>query len=249
MNSPTMGLSESKVILETLGRACADAENDGRDGVDSVLSEPEVCLSYKYNQLNNLINIDQFIRSLRQMWASIPPKTKRTIGRRPRRELSRNPQIKLRQTNHAKIAAAQIFVADVCRWENDPLLFFTDDSNVLDFKSSPLAQSYNYLERLERRRGTDTIRSRFFKVVYHRLRDRLCLNQLRTNNAEIVAQITSRSGIVSSDFDLIKHHVSRWTDEGRRIDAFCRDISQADSLDNSHLGNLFCLPKDIHDEL
>ena len=49
-----MGLSESKVILETLGRDCADAENDGRDGVDSVLSEPDVCLSYKYNQLNKI---------------------------------------------------------------------------------------------------------------------------------------------------------------------------------------------------
>lgn len=39
----TMGLSESRVILEISERACRDAENDGRDEIGAVLLESEVC--------------------------------------------------------------------------------------------------------------------------------------------------------------------------------------------------------------
>jgi hypothetical protein len=42
-----MGLSEIKVILETLQRACTEAESDGKRDIISVLSKPEVCLPYK----------------------------------------------------------------------------------------------------------------------------------------------------------------------------------------------------------
>jgi hypothetical protein len=42
-----MGLSEIKVILETLQRACTEAENDGKRDIVSVLSKPEVCLPCK----------------------------------------------------------------------------------------------------------------------------------------------------------------------------------------------------------
>jgi hypothetical protein len=55
--------------------------------------------------------------------------------------------------------------------------------------------------------------------------------------------------MTEDESDLIKQRVSRWTDEGKRIDTLCRDINRADSLDDSHLGILFCLPQDIPDEL
>lgn len=120
---------------------------------------------------------------------------------------------------------------------------------MLDLTSSPLEESYKYLEGLERRSGRDTMRSRFMKVVYHRLRDRLCANQLRTDNAKTAAHIIFQSGMVGSDFNLVKQRVCRWTHEGRKIDALCRDIDRDKSLDNLHLGNLLCLPEDVHDEL
>lgn len=120
---------------------------------------------------------------------------------------------------------------------------------MLDFTRSPLAQSYNFLTQLQRRRETDTIRARLIKVVFHRLKDRLCLHQLRSSNVEVVAQIISKSGLVVCDLDDIRHQVTRWTNQGGRIDALCRDIGSAKAEDNSHLGNLFCLPGDVNDEL
>ena len=41
-----MGLSESKVILETLRTACTEAENDGKDDIVLVLSKPHVRSPY-----------------------------------------------------------------------------------------------------------------------------------------------------------------------------------------------------------
>lgn len=120
---------------------------------------------------------------------------------------------------------------------------------MLDLTSSPLEESYTYLEGMERRNGKDMMRSRFIKVVYHRLRDRLCANQLRTNNVETAAQIIFRSGTADRDIGVVKQRFSRWTHEGRKVDALCRDIDRAESLDNLHLGNLLCLPEDVNDEL
>lgn len=72
---------------------------------------------------------------------------------------------------------------------------------------------------------------------------------MRSNDRETIARIISSSGIVTSSLDAIKQDVSRFTDEGRRIDTLCRDLGSVDTCRDSHLGNLFCLPDDIHDEL
>lgn len=66
---------------------------------------------------------------------------------------------------------------------------------------------------------------------------------------EIVVRIISQSSMAEDELGLIRQRVSRWIDEGRRIDTLSRDISQAKSLDDAHLGILFCLPDDIPDEL
>lgn len=47
-----MGLSEIKVILETLKRACTEAENSGEGDIISVISKPEVCLPCKLSNQN-----------------------------------------------------------------------------------------------------------------------------------------------------------------------------------------------------
>ncbi|KAJ6012623.1 hypothetical protein N7522_002978 [Penicillium canescens] len=225
-----MGLSEIKVILETLQRACTEAENDGKGDIISVLSKPE------------------FVNSLRQLWAHIPSKTRKSIGRRPDQGL-RSSRKRLKAPNKSIITPPHAFTAKLHVWENDPLLFFTEDSGIsLDLERDSLAGSYNYMSRLQRRTETDTIRLRLWKVTYYRLKERLCLNYLRTDNMETVVQIISRSGMTEDEPDLIKKRVSRWTDEGKRIDTLCRDINRAKSLDDSHLGTLFCLPQDIPDE-
>jgi hypothetical protein len=176
-------------------------------------------------------------------------KTKRSIGRRQDQGL-RSSRKRLKTPNKSKITLPHAFTAKLQLWETNPLLFFTEDSGIsLDLGRDPLAGSYNYLSRLERRTDTDTIRLRLWKVIYHRVKERLCLNYLRTDNMETVARIISRSGITEDESDLIKQRVSRWTEEGKRIDTLCRDINKPISLDDSHLGTLFCLPQDIPDEL
>ena len=39
-----MGLSQSRVIVESLSEACIEAENTGKDEIETVLSKSTVCL-------------------------------------------------------------------------------------------------------------------------------------------------------------------------------------------------------------
>lgn len=86
-------------------------------------------------------------------------------------------------------------------------------------------------------------------MMYYRLKDRLCINQMRQNDMEKTAHIILKSGLVSSDLETIKRQVAGWTNEGRRIDALCQDLGCAEAKGDAHLGNLFCFPSDLHDEL
>lgn len=140
-------------------------------------------------------------------------------------------------------------MANVPRWMDDSFSFFQEDENSLDLTRSPLAESYQYLGRLNRRIKTNIIRARFIKILFPRLKERLCLRYLRSNDRETIARIISSSGTVTSCLDDIKKNVTRLTDEGGRIDRLCRNLGSVDTCKDSHLGNLFCLPDDIHDEL
>ena len=192
--------------------------------------------------------IDQFINSLRQLWARIPSQTKRSIGRHPEKGL-RNSRKRLKSPNMSTITFPRALTAKLHLWEHDPFLFFTEDSGIsLNLQQDLFTGSYNYVSRLERGTETNRMRLRLWKVVYHRLKERLCRNHLRTDDADTVAQIISRSGMAEDELGLIRRRISRWTDEGKRIDALCRDLDRSKSLDNSHLGILFCLPADIPDE-
>lgn len=189
------------------------------------------------------------MESLRQTWASIPEKTRRSIGRRPKNNSFIRRRGRLGEPNTSKIAISQSLMANVPRWSEDSFSFFQEDKNSLELTRSPLAQSYQYLGRLDRRIKTNTVRARFVKILFPRMKERLCIRYLRSNDRETIARIISSSGIVTSRLDDIKHNVIRLTDEGRRIDTLCRNLGSVDTCRDSHLGNLFCLPDDIHDEL
>lgn len=120
---------------------------------------------------------------------------------------------------------------------------------MLEFTVSPMAQAYRYLEQLECRGAIDTVRARFLKIVFYRLKERLGLQYMRSNNVVDMAKIISNSGLVSCDIDIIKSKITRWTDLGRRIDLFCRSIGASYTNEESHLGNIFCLPEHCNDEL
>ncbi|PWY75279.1 hypothetical protein BO94DRAFT_549537 [Aspergillus sclerotioniger CBS 115572] len=70
-----------------------------------------------------------------------------------------------------------------------------------------------------------------------------------SNFVDDVVAIISKSGVVKDITDDIKSKVTSWTDAGKRIDTFCQNIGSSAGHENSHLGNLFCLPDDCHDEL
>lgn len=205
-----------------------------------------------YNQypVRQKAKSDQFINSLRHLWAQMPVGTRRSIGRRPPCDNSPiKSRKRLKKEHDSEITIPETIKKNMHRWKEHPLLFFTEDGSTLDLDKLPLARSYKYLTNVHGRRESDTIRSRFLKVMYHRLKDRLCINQMRSNNVEKVAHAILKSGLVSSDLETIKHQVTGWTNDGRRIDALCQDIGCAEAKGDTHLGNLFCFPGDIHDEL
>lgn len=242
-----MGLSESKMVTHTIKKACTDAETGGKDEITTVLSNPEACIFIKCYKKALGWSVYQFVRALRQLWASIPLDTRKRIVKRPSKS-QKSSRGTTKGTHESTFIVAPDLLADIPNWENTPELFFEEAGNAFDSASFGLAQFYRYLETLERKRTKDTIRSRFIKVSYHRLTNRLCLEQLRTKGIESMAEIIITSGMVTHDKEEIKQHIYKWAKEGKRIDELCRDLSKSKSADNSHLGYLFCLPPDVHDE-
>ncbi|KAL5335636.1 hypothetical protein BJX70DRAFT_390556 [Aspergillus crustosus] len=226
-----MRLSESKVIVDTLSEACGKAEQTGIIDVKALLSKPE------------------FVRSLRELWAHIPDKTRRSIYRQRKKTSYESRRVETQRLDMTKITPPQELLADVPSWTNNPWLFFQEEGSILDLTASPLSGMYQYLDGLELRRKIDIIRARFVKIVFHRLKERLNLRYMRSNCIDNVATIILNSGMTSYNLDDIKTKVTRWTDIGNRIDTLCRGIGGSAGHENSHLGNLFCLPEDCHDEL
>lgn len=120
---------------------------------------------------------------------------------------------------------------------------------MLDLENSPITHIYEYLEQLDLRQNIDTIRARFVKIAFHRLKERLGVRYMRTDSVDDIVTIVSKSGLTSNVRGDIKTKINRWTDIGRRIDSLCRSIGGSSAHENSHLGNLFCLPEGCHDEL
>lgn len=190
----------------------------------------------------------QVMNSARLLWAAIPLDARRRIGRPPKTSTRATPR-QPKQLNSSELSFPPAFLATIQRWENDPLSFFKESNFEIGSTSSALVQIYIYMEDLELRKEKDLVRSRFMKVLYYRLKDRLCLTYVRANDVETVAQIISKTGMARSEPETIQKNISKWIKEGRKIDALCKDVNTVKSLENTHLGVLFCLPQDIHDEL
>ncbi|QKX64386.1 uncharacterized protein TRUGW13939_11560 [Talaromyces rugulosus] len=225
-----MYLSDSEVIIDVLSKARRKAGINERIDVDALLSEPK------------------FVRSLRELWAQIPEKTRRSIGRKPQKAGQKTGSRRSRESNTSMITVSQAVEAIVPQCSQNPLSFFMESDNALDLESSPVSQVYQYLQQLDCRMIINTIRARFLKIAFHRLKERLNLRYMRSNNVDNMAQIISRSGVVDCDLDSIKRKIAQWTDLGGRIEALCRSIGSCTTYEDSHLGNLFCLPADCHDE-
>jgi hypothetical protein len=131
-------------------------------------------------------------------------------------------------------------MAKASDWTDNPLSFFKEDQARLSLKEEPLAEAYKYLIKLGKRAALDIIRGRLLKVLFHHLRERLGVQRLRSNRVQNIAQIISRSGLVE-DCDI--KTITKWLDEGNRIDGLCREIGSIQGIRYSHLRNLFYLNK------
>lgn len=193
----------------------------------------------------------QFVRSLRELWSELPERTRRNVGRRPPQK--RRQKKDRSKSNYSQTNASETLEACLPQWTQDPSSFFHESGSMLDFttqeKAKMVAQIYQYLERLSSRGFVDTIRARFLKILFSRLKERLGSQYLREDRIEDLALIISGSGLVGSDFEVIKSKITRWIDLGRRIDSLCLSIGTSGTDENSHLGNLFHLPELCTDEL
>ncbi|KAL3429149.1 hypothetical protein BDV09DRAFT_190376 [Aspergillus tetrazonus] len=225
-----MRLSESRSIVNVLSEACDKAEQTGIVDVNTLLSKPE------------------FVRFLRELWAHIPQKMRRSIARQRNKSSHVSRRVEVQQLDMPKINPPQELLADVSYWMDNPSLFFQEKGDALNLNASPIPECYQYLDRLDLRRKVDIIRARLLKIVFHRLKERLGIGYMRSNSVDDMVKIISNSGVTSRDMDDIKSKIVKWTDAGNRIDKFCRSIGSSTGHENSHLGNLFCLPEDCHDE-
>ncbi|KAI3244492.1 hypothetical protein CBS147309_9605 [Penicillium roqueforti] len=74
------------------------------------------------------------------------------------------------------------------------------------------------------------------------------LQRLHARSMEAIAQIISGSQLVPSPPDIIKSHLSDWSNEGKKLDDLCRDVQDQMNDGHGYLGILFCLPKDVGKE-
>ncbi|KAL4811672.1 hypothetical protein BDW67DRAFT_179395 [Aspergillus spinulosporus] len=225
-----MRLSESRLIVDVLSEACDKAEQTGIVDVNALLSKPE------------------FVRSLRELWTHIPQKIRRSIARQRKKTSYVSRRVEVQQLDMPKINPPQELLANVPYWMDNPSLFFQEKGDTLDLNASPIPECYKYLDRLDLRSKVNIIRARLLKIVFHRLKERLGIRYMRSNSVNDMVKIISNSGVTSRDTDDIKSKIIKWIDAGNRIDMFCRSIGSSTGHENSHLGNLFCLPEDCHDE-
>ncbi|RAH71351.1 uncharacterized protein BO66DRAFT_56175 [Aspergillus aculeatinus CBS 121060] len=105
----------------------------------------------------------------------------------------------LRSHKKPNISPPQEFWARIPSWIKDPKLFFDEQGLMLSLEVSPIAGIYQYLDGLGLRGKVDIIRARLVKIVFHRLKERLGLRYIRSDNIDYLVKIISNSGF--SDFD------------------------------------------------
>lgn len=211
------------------------------------------------------------IQYLKASWTHLPEDTQRTIAGknftqdfqlitagntatspanrlRSSRSSSRPPQ------KRKRVADTQIILSDsvstnLSDWVENPSKFFLDlDIGDVKFGAPPLIFLYQMLLHLECRRENDLIRSRFLKVLFYKLKQKLGVQRLHSRSLDIITKIISESGLMKHDREKIKSNIGRWSNEGKKIDLLCRDIDENPGTGHRYLGIIFCLPKNVGKE-
>lgn len=196
-------------------------------------------------------NIEKFLRLLNNLWKQIPPVSKKRI-------------IKTNRCKSAKYATPpkvdnvsddvpESLMKFIPQWKNNIQSFFTEE-DALDLNlDHPVAESYRLLLQLENRGERDTWRTRFLKVVFHRLLKRISSGQY-TQSADVTRATTiiKNSGIGDNSEQIGERFIA-WGKTGQRLELLCKDLLDArDRCDDGrkkeeHLGFLFRLPKYVTD--
>ena len=152
-----------------------------------------------------------------------------------------------------QIDVSENLMKSIPQWKHNIHSFFTEDALDLNL-DHPIAESYRLLLQLETRGEKDTWRTRFLKVVFHRLLKKTSGGHyVRSADVTRASTIIEKSGIVSDHSEHIGTRFIAWGKTGQRLDLLCEDLLDAkDRCDDGrnkeeHLGFLFCLPEYVTD--
>ncbi|KAB8213562.1 hypothetical protein BDV33DRAFT_184538 [Aspergillus novoparasiticus] len=228
-----MGLAESKAAVTQISTACFEAECQGHVSVIELLSD------------------NAFLILLNRIWNQIPPTTRKHIQKVNGCKSKRPSK---RPSAQSKIAPSMTLLESIPHWKNNVQSFFTTDGALQLNLACPITGLYNFLLLLEQRGEKDTWRTRFLKVIIHRLLRRVCGQYTRSIHVERAIRIVKKSGIVRDDSDLIGERITDWGKCGRRLELLCEDLNHLRHPTNdrlskeSHLGFLFHLPSYMTDD-
>ncbi|KAE8421461.1 hypothetical protein BDV36DRAFT_280766 [Aspergillus pseudocaelatus] len=236
-----MGLTESKIVLGKLYTACLEANSQGHQNIQGLFSD------------------DEFISLLNGLWKQLPASTKARI-RKTDNAISR------KSATSSNIDISSMLKDCLPRWKDDLNTFFTDEDSLAIDINRPIAGSYNYLLQLEKRAEKDIWRSRFFKVVFHRLLQETCGTHKRSAGVQRAVTLIEKSGVVSDNREEIGVHCTAWGSTGRRLELLCKDLQKMrnedghnqvneddrnvedDECNREYLGFLFRLPEYMTDD-
>lgn len=196
-------------------------------------------------------NIEKFLRLLNNLWKQIPPVSRKRIIKANRRKSAKYatpPKV-----DNVSDDVPESLMKFIPQWKNNIQSFFTEE-DALDLNlDHPVAESYRLLLQLENRGERDTWRTRFLKVVFHRLMKQISSGQY-TQSADVTRATTiiKNSGIGDNSEQIGERFIA-WGKAGQRLELLCRDLLDArDRCDDGrkkeeHLGFLFRLPKYMTD--
>ncbi|EQL29686.1 hypothetical protein BDFG_07739 [Blastomyces dermatitidis ATCC 26199] len=211
-----MGVAASRILAEHLTTACSEASRDGKDRIDSVLSNPAV------------------VKCLAVLYKALPPDSKYQIcGQRQRNAAKRaaaRPNSQLQTSPSATEALSA--------WKQDPNSFFSlSGGSKINFNDFPLARFYNFFGQVEKSQVENTIRARLIRVFFYRLHTRFHEPYRSTEALARLVHIIIQSGFDVGDVEHVQERLKASVAIGSRYHLIAKDLGG--------LGVLFLLPDDI----
>lgn len=164
--------------------------------------------------------------------------SKSSRSTRKRRKVSRTP-----------ITLSESVSKNISCWMEDPAKFFRDpEDDDIGFGVSPLTFLYQTLLRVQYRRENDLYRSRFLKVLFFNLKEKLSVQRLHSQSLDTITRIISETDLVRQDQETIKKNVVQWSKEGKKLDNLCRELHEGYLTRHQYLGVIFCLPESVGKE-